>query len=478
MAWFKKLGHAVTTHPWLVIGAWIAAGVVVLALSPQIVSFTSNNNSSFLPSSYESVQASQVAAKYFPAQAQASGLIVVNRPDGNVLSTSDQQKVGGLAETLMADKIPSVTSVTTSPMYLSMNQKVQLVQVVFSGQSGDPGPNQAVVTVRDKTDQYLAGSGLVGVLTGNAAISVDSTNAFDKAEKIITIATVLLILLLLGIVFRSLLIAVLPIFVIGFVHQVAQAVTADLADWFHFEVGPELAPLLVVVMFGVGTDYIVFLLFRYREHLAKGESSGTAAATSITKVGEVIVSAAATVIAAFAALLVASLESLRTLAPGLIVGIFLMLLAAMTLVPAILSLLGRHLFWPTSSPPTHLGPANPVRADRRRGRPSSGPGAGRLDRGSHRAGLWRPRLHHHLQPAGRAAVVDAVTGGLQHHGVGLPGRGARSDPGLRGVENVGPPRRRRHLGAVHVPAPRRTASPTWVRLSTRPATPRLPSASC
>jgi putative drug exporter of the RND superfamily len=351
MTWFKRLADGVTTHPWLVIGAWIVAGVIVLALSPQIVTFTSNNNSSFLPSSYESVQASQVAAKYFPAQAQASGIIVVSAADGGVLSSTDQQKVAGLAQTLMADKIPSVQTVATSPLYLSSNQKVQLVQVVFEGQAGDAGPNSAVVTVRDTTNQYLTGSGLVGQLTGSAAISVDSTKAFDSAEKVITIATVVLILLLLGIVFRSLLIALLPIVVIGAVHQMAQAVTADLADWFHFVVGPELAPLLVVVMFGVGTDYIVFLLFRYREDLANGEPTGQALRSSLAKVGEVITSAAATVIAAFAALLVASLESLRTLAPGLIVGILLMLLAAMTLVPAILSLLGTRLFWPTHPHP-------------------------------------------------------------------------------------------------------------------------------
>jgi RND superfamily putative drug exporter len=346
MAWFKKLGHLVTAHPWLVVASWIAGGVVVLALSPQIVTFTSNNNSSFLPSSYESVQASQVAAKYFPAQAQASGVVVVSATSGAALSSADQQKVAGLAQSLMADKIPSVQAVTTSPLYLSTNQKVQLVQVVFVGQAGDPGPNTAVVTVRDKTNQYLADSGLRGQLTGNAAISVDSTNAFNSAEVVITVATIVLILLLLGIVFRSVLIALLPIVIIGFVHQVAQAATADLADWFHFLVGPELAPLLVVVMFGVGTDYIVFLLFRYREHLANGEAPGDALRSALTKVGEVITSAAATVIAAFAALLVASLESLKTLAPGLIVGIALMLLAAMTLVPAILSLLGTHLFWP------------------------------------------------------------------------------------------------------------------------------------
>src|SRR5581483_519871 len=193
--------------------------------------------------------------------------------------------------------------------------------------------------------------GLTGGLTGNAAISVDSTKDFDNAELVIAIATVLLILALLGLVFRSVIVAILPIVVIGVVHQMAQAVTADLADWFHFVVGPELAPLLVVVMFGVGTDYIVFILFRYREHLSNGEPAGEALRTSLAKVGEVITSAAATVIAAFAALLVASLESLRTLAPGLIVGILLMLLAAMTLVSAILSLLGTALFWPTHPHP-------------------------------------------------------------------------------------------------------------------------------
>jgi putative drug exporter of the RND superfamily len=345
---FEKLAAFVVSRPWWVISAWIVAGFLVVILSPQLVTFTSNNNSSFLPSSYESVQAQAVASQYFPTVSGASGTIVVSATNGGELSTTDQQKVAALATSLTDDKIASVVSVTTSPLYLSSNHKVQLVQVVFSGQAGGPGPNAAVPIVRSKTTDFLEGSGLTGGLTGNAAISVDSTNAFDSAELIITIATVLLILILLGIVFRSVLIAVLPIVIIGAVHQMAQSITADLADWFHFVVGPELAPLLVVVMFGVGTDYIVFILFRYREHVVEPSTQPKGALRyALTKVGEVIASAAATVIAAFAALLVASLESLRTLAPGLIVGIALMLLAALTLVPAIMSLLGLNLFWPT-----------------------------------------------------------------------------------------------------------------------------------
>jgi putative drug exporter of the RND superfamily len=351
---FKQISRLVIAHPWRVIATWVVLGAVVVALAPKLSTYTSNNNSSFLPSSYQSVQALEAAEHYFPPLAQASGLIVVSAKDGGVLSAADQSKVAALAGSLGADHIPAVGSVTTSPSYLSENKKVQLVQVVFDGQAGDPGPNGAVPSVRDQTDSFLAGSGLRGQLTGNAAISVDSTTAYENAEIVIGIATVVLILALLGLVFRSPLIALLPIVIIGAVHEMAQSITAALADWLHFQVGPELAPLLLVVMFGVGTDYMVFLLFRHREHVAKGEPALQALDTAVSRVGVVIASAAATVIAAFAALLVASLESLRTLAPGLIVGVALMLLAALTLAPAIMSLLGIRLFWPSQpKPPSH-----------------------------------------------------------------------------------------------------------------------------
>jgi putative drug exporter of the RND superfamily len=340
-----------TTHPWVVIGSWAVGIALVLALSPQLVSFTSNNNSSFLPSSYESVQAQAVTSKYFPTAAGATGTMVVYRADGKQLTSDDVKQITALASQLNSAHIPSVQSVTTSTSYISENKKVQLVQIVFSGAVGSSGPNAAVPKVRSEATADLKGTGLVSGLTGNAAISVDTTNAYDKAEKIIAIATVILILVLLGLVFRSVIIAVLPIIVIGVVHQAAQNFTADLANWFGFQVGSALAPLLVVVMFGVGTDYIVFLLFRYRENLAAGREPLQALQDATASIGVVIASAAATVMAAFASLLFASLESLRTLAPGLIVGVLFMLLAALTLVPALFALLGRHLFWPSMPKP-------------------------------------------------------------------------------------------------------------------------------
>ena len=105
-------------------------------------------------------------------------------------------------------------------------------------------------------------------------------------------------------------------------------------------------PSCVVVLFGVGTDYIVFLLFRYREHLRQGASHQDALILSTRVVGRVVASSAITVIGAFAALFLARLGLLNSLAPGLIIAVALMLLTALTLIPALCAVLGKYLFWP------------------------------------------------------------------------------------------------------------------------------------
>ena len=343
---FAAIARSVIAHPWRTIAVWVVAAVLLIALSPKLSTYTTSNQQSFLPKSFESVKAQNVGNKYFPAQSGGTGSIVISRNDGTKLTSSDQQKVNGLVSTLNNDKLTGVTTVQLSPSSLSQNGKVMAAQVVFKGQPGADNVNTGVDSVRSKTSAYLAGSGLKNGLTGNAGISVATTNSYNHAETIITIATVLLIFVLLGAIFRSPLISVLPIIVIGIVHAAAVGLTADLAAAFGFQVSNSVAPILVVVLFGVGTDYIVFLLFRYRERLRRGASHHEALRFATAKVGVVIASSALTVIGAFAALLLAKLGSLQTLGPALIAAVAAMLITALTLVPALFILLGRHLFWP------------------------------------------------------------------------------------------------------------------------------------
>lgn len=356
----RRLAKRVVAWRWYIIAGWIVLGAVLVSLAPSLTNFTSSGYG--LPGSYQSSQAETVATRDFPSVAAASGIIAVDARDNAALTASDLQKIDALATTLNGDHIESVRSVNTSPLFLAKNQTIQLVQVSMTGQPGDAGPNAAVKTLRSKTDAFLAGSGLQGQLTGNAAISVDQASSFVRAQNIISVATVLLILLLLALVFRSVIISFLPLLVVGLVHQMAQSLTTFFAQWFGFTVGTELAPLLIVVMFGVGTDYIVFMLFRYREQMGKGEDPHESLMVALCRAGEVILSAAVTVMLAFGALLVASIGQLRTLAPGLIIGVGLMLLAALTLVPALLSLLGAAVFWPTTPKPHD--PAHRTRSER------------------------------------------------------------------------------------------------------------------
>jgi putative drug exporter of the RND superfamily len=356
----RRLAECVVAWRWYIIAAWVVLGIALVTLAPSLTGFTSSGYG--LPASYQSTQAQAIAVRDFPSVASASGIIEVNATDGSALTALDLQKIDALATALNNDHIGSVRSVTTSPLFLAKNQQMQLIQVAMTGQPGEDGPNAAVTKLRADTDAFLKGSGLRGQLTGSAAISVDQAASFNRAEKIISIATVLLILCLLALVFRSVIIAFLPLVVVGFVHQMASSLTACFAQWFGFSVSTELAPLLIVVMFGVGTDYIVFLLFRYREQLAKGEDPHESLMVALCRAGEVIASAAITVMLAFAALLIATIGQLRSLAPGLIIGVGLMLLASLTLVPAILSLFGAGLFWPTTPKPHN--PAHRTRSER------------------------------------------------------------------------------------------------------------------
>ena len=146
---------------------------------------------------------------------------------------------------------------------------------------------------------------------------------------------------------------------------------------FDLNVSQDLQTILLIVLFGIGTDYILFLLFRYRERLRAGDDKRTAMVTSVQRVGEVIASAAAAVIVAFLVLLLASLGFFGSLGPALAIAVGVMLITSLTLIPAVVSLLGRFVFWPSKAwqhqpngNARRTGSAAPSAAGRRSSRPS------------------------------------------------------------------------------------------------------------
>jgi len=356
---FDRLAEAVVRHRRLVIVAWLLAALAIVPFSPKLGDVTNSDEASFLPDSYESVQADALAREAFPDQSGATALLVFKRADGAPLSPGDQRQAARVAAGIDAAGIDRVEGVETgAPEQRSPDGKLQLGQVSFEGTAGEEPVMNAAEAVREQASAQLRGTDLEVGLTGDAAIKLDDRDAHDTAEKTVGVATIGLILVLLLALFRSPVAAILPIASIALVFLIASSLIALVAEGFGFDVSLDLPPLLTVVLFGIGTDYILFTLFRYRERLRGGARGREALIHAAGRVGEVITFAAFVVIVAFSALGLSQLGSLQTMAPGLVIGVALMWLAGVTLIPALLSLLGPRVFWPSRS--WQAQPSNPI----------------------------------------------------------------------------------------------------------------------
>ena len=308
---FDRLARFIVRRRWVTIVAWLIAAIAIVPFAPRLGDVTNSDEASFLPDSYESAQADDLARTAFPDRSGATALLVFSREDGTRLTATDQREVNAVVQDLNAAGIDGVRGAQTgAPESLSPDGKLQLGQVGFEGSSGEERVMDAAEAVRDQAAQALDGSELEVGMTGDAAIKADDADAHSTAEKTVGIATIGLILLLLLIMFRSPVAALLPLASIALVFGIASSLIAITAQGLGFDVSLDLPPLLTVVQFGIGTDYILFTLFRYRERLRAGERDPDAVVHAVGKVGEVITFAAFVVIMAFSALGLSELGAL------------------------------------------------------------------------------------------------------------------------------------------------------------------------
>jgi putative drug exporter of the RND superfamily len=344
---FLRLGRGVVRHPWVVIGIWIVAAVAIIGLAPKLSS--SSSESSFLPSHYQSVQAQNLQQNAFPTAAAPGAIVVFERADGGKLTGADSNLVDTIASKLAADHIPTLSTMQAGPP--SANKLIQTISIQIPNVNGDltTAQTNAIGTLRTNLASLVSGTNMKAGVTGTVPESVDSASTGNKAQQIVFTGTILLIIVLLLIIFRSPIIVLLPLLTIGLVSSVANGLidfVSKAAGWSSQDL---TSILLIVVLFGVGTDYILFLLFRYRERLRAGEPSKQAMESAIARVGPAIATAAGAVMIAFLALTLSSLSLFRQLGPALAIAVFSAATAGLTLVPAVVSLLGTRVFWPSKA---------------------------------------------------------------------------------------------------------------------------------
>jgi RND superfamily putative drug exporter len=193
----NKLGTFITKNRWWVIATWVVLAVVITAFAPKISEVTSTDQTSFLPSKYESVQAQKVGEKAFPQSKDDTEILLVKRVDGAKLTTEDQQTITKLTVDLKAAKIDRVQDATTSTeaQNVSKDGTAQMVQISVKGQAtGDAKDVAFVKALRAEVKKQVQGTDLTTGLTGNIANNADSNSTFDNTTKIVTMATFALII--------------------------------------------------------------------------------------------------------------------------------------------------------------------------------------------------------------------------------------------------------------------------------------------
>ncbi|MFI5617026.1 MMPL family transporter [Streptomyces sp. NPDC051567] len=356
-----------TRSPWKVIAVWAVLGIALTVLGQAFVfRATQSSTGEFLPSSYDSAAALRIAEERFGAEPDANPLtVLVARADGGALSGADERRIDAVAQELGRYRVTMPRPEDTPPFLVQDHSQVpeiagamtapdrsfRLLSAELSGNPADPGLQSTYRAFRDHARAEFTEAGMRTGFTGGLADSVDSADAEETRAKVIGVVMLGVIVLLHVLVFRSFLAALLPLIAVAVVGGAAAGVVIGAAMLTGTRLAPSTPGLINVVLVGIGVDYFLFLLFRFREQLrARPEQSGREAAAEVAgRVGTAITSAALTIVAAFATLGVATFGQFRVLGPAIAVSVLVMLLGSLTLLPALLAVTGRRMFWPSRS---------------------------------------------------------------------------------------------------------------------------------
>ncbi len=358
----KRLAGGVTgpRGRWVTIAAWALLGIGGFIAHAHLGSVTTAGQSSFLPSHSGSTRVADTLQRSYKGGDDIPVLVIFNREGG--LTGGDLDAIGRFGRGLERLGLTGATPVF-SPYSGDTDGTLGRLATIAKGVGPISRDREAALLALaidaskhgglggvGKIRRYLRAHrrpGLHSYVTGPGAIAADLERVADDARETLLLAALGLVLLLLLLIYRAPILAVLPLLVVGAAYLVATGVVYLLIKAGLITVNVEGTLLLLVLIFGAGTDYSMLLVHRYREELGRGQEPAAALSAAVTKSGPALAASAATVIAAMLVLLVAELQSTHWLGPVLGIGIAVMLVAAFTLFPALLAVLGERAFWPT-----------------------------------------------------------------------------------------------------------------------------------
>lgn len=323
---------------WVVLALWTLLLVPALLLAGKLGDVEENDNSAWLPGNAESTRIVDRAEKFRLADTLPA-IVVYDRPGG--VTPADMAKARADAEAFKG--IRNVVGQPQGPVRAQDGKAIQTVVQVRKDSTGWEGIGKAVDAMSGVGEANAGGLGFH--VTGPAGYASDSIKAFSEGGGLTTITAAVVVVILL-LTYRSPVLPVLPLLTVGAALVTSEAVIYLLAKNAGLTVNKQTSFILTVLVFGAATDYALLLVSRYREELRRHEDRHEAMAEALHRSGPAIVASAATVAVSLTLLMLATLNSTKGLGPACAVGVLVGLLAMVTLLPALLVVCGRWIFWP------------------------------------------------------------------------------------------------------------------------------------
>lgn len=354
---------SLTNRRWLgVLAAWLVLAGGLKLVAPSWDAIAKDGDLEYLPADVPSLRGERLLQEAFPDEQAHSQLSVILSRDGEPLGPDDRRHGLRIAEAIRADKsIPAIdvwdeTTQVVGDMLLAKDGRAAMIVARLTSGLMDVGN----VALLNRTKELLAEldperpEGLRVDLTGSAMIGGDMRASIAESLSSTELTTVLLVLGCLVVIYRAPALVLIPLATIGLSLSVATDAVALLAQAF----GPESIPgsqlkvftttkiFVVVILFGAGTDFCLFLIARYKEELLRGVPRDEAAGRALGNVTGALVGSAMTTILGLATMALAQYGKFVSSGPIVAVCLFITLVACVTFAPALLRCLGPVVFWP------------------------------------------------------------------------------------------------------------------------------------
>lgn len=320
-------------------GAWFSLGIVLVLMVLLFGAFGSAKapgGNAQAPADSESARTSELMAK-FPNADRQSVLVVASQKDGSTLSDSDLSDLAGLLPVL--DEHADADS--SGPLLSEDNKAALLVTPIKVGETN--AETAEVIKAIRAALADAAPDGITLQVTGGPAFAADVASSFEGADFTLLLVTIIIVAVLLIITYRSPVLWLLPLVVVALADGLAGRMTAAAGSaWdLQFDAG-----IISVLVFGAGTNYALLLISRYREELHTTEDHRKALSTAWRKTAPAIIASNATVVLALLTLVFAVIPGTNGLGVTSAIGLLIALGTVLFLLPPVLAICGRRVFWP------------------------------------------------------------------------------------------------------------------------------------